>query len=88
MATKLKLATGGPQDICDAIRDALQNSIPQCTAHVSGGGGHYSIEAIAPGFASLNRLESQRTVLRAIGHLMQGDGAPVHAVDSIKTSAR
>jgi acid stress-induced BolA-like protein IbaG/YrbA len=36
-------------------------------------------------FAGKNMLESQRLVYSAITHLMAGDMAPVHAVDSLKT---
>ena len=36
-------------------------------------------------FAGKSTLESQRMVYGAIAHLMKGDMAPVHAVDSLKT---
>ena len=54
---------------------------------VSGGGGHYSIEVTSKVFAGKNRVESQRLVYAAITHLMRGDMAPVHAVDSLRTHA-
>ena len=50
-----------------------------------GGGGHFSIDIASPAFAGKNMLASHRMVLQAIEHLMRGDLAPVHAVDSIKT---
>jgi stress-induced morphogen len=40
---------------------------------------------VSPAFAGLGMLESQRLVYSAIAHLMQGDLAPVHAVDRLKT---
>jgi stress-induced morphogen len=36
-------------------------------------------------FAGKSMLQSQRMVYSAIAHLMKGDLAPVHAVDSLRT---
>jgi stress-induced morphogen len=52
---------------------------------VSGGGGHYTIEVVSTGFAGKSMLESQRLVLSAIKHLINGERPPVHAVDSLIT---
>jgi acid stress-induced BolA-like protein IbaG/YrbA len=71
--------------VVDALRDAIQQAIPESRATVSGGGGHFSIEVVSPAFAGKGMLESQRLVYSAIAHLMKGDMAPVHAVDSLKT---
>ena len=74
-------------DILEAIRKAVVDAIPDARAQVSGGGGHYNIEVVSPVFAGKSMLESQRLVYAAITHLMKGDAAPVHAVDSLKTRA-
>lgn len=71
--------------IPDAVRDAILEKIPDAQVKVEGGGGHFTIEVVSPVFASKNRLESQRLVLGSIKHLMAGEMAPVHAVDSIVT---
>lgn len=71
--------------ITEAVRTAIEGAIEGATAEVSGGGGHYQIVVTSPVFAGKNMLESQRLVYSAIAHLMAGDMAPVHAVDSIKT---
>jgi acid stress-induced BolA-like protein IbaG/YrbA len=71
--------------VVDALRDAIEQAIPGSQAAVSGGGGHFSIEVVATAFAGKGMLESQRLVYAAISHLMKGDMAPVHAVDSLKT---
>jgi stress-induced morphogen len=71
----------------EAIRSALAEHIADAQAiEVSGQGGHFNIAVTAPSFAGKNTLERHRMVLSAIKHLMAGDQAPVHAVDSIKTS--
>jgi len=71
--------------VIDALREAIERQIPGSRAEVNGGGGHFSIEVTSPAFAGRSMLESQRMVCGAIAHLMKGDAAPVHAVDSLKT---
>ena len=71
--------------ITDAIRDAILEKIPDAAIVVGGGGGHYTIDVTSPVFAGKNKVESQRLVYGAIAHLMKGDLAPVHAVDSLVT---
>ncbi len=56
-----------------------------CEGRGVGGGGHYRINVVSIGFAGKSMLESQRLVLGAIKHLINGDRAPVHAVDSLTT---
>jgi acid stress-induced BolA-like protein IbaG/YrbA len=72
-------------NIIEAIRSAIEEALPDSRAQVTGAGGHFSIEVISPVFAGKGVLESQRLVYSAIGHLMKGDMAPVHAVDSLRT---
>ena len=71
--------------VIDAIRAAIEEKVEGATAEVTGGGGHYQIVVTSKVFAGKSTLESQRLVYSAIAHLMQGDMAPVHAVDSLKT---
>jgi acid stress-induced BolA-like protein IbaG/YrbA len=74
-------------DVSDAIRAAIEQVIPDAMVIVGGGGGHFTIEVISPVFEGKTMLQSQRLVLGAIAHLMKGDRAPVHAVDSLRTRA-
>jgi acid stress-induced BolA-like protein IbaG/YrbA len=69
----------------DAIRTSIQARLPDATVRASGGGGHYTIEVVSAGFAGKSMLESQRLVLSAIKHLINGERPPVHAVDSLIT---
>ncbi|MCA9689192.1 MAG: BolA family protein [Nannocystaceae bacterium] len=71
--------------VLDALRSAILERIPDAIVQVGGGGGHYEIDVTSPVFAGKNRLAQQRLVYGAIAHLMAGDRAPVHAVDSLKT---
>ena len=69
----------------DAIREAVEAAIPGATVMVAGGGGHYEIDVTSEAFEGKSLLQKQRMVLGSIKHLMAGERAPVHAVDSIKT---
>jgi acid stress-induced BolA-like protein IbaG/YrbA len=71
--------------IPDAITAGIKARIPDATVEVTGGGGHFSIVVVSPVFAGKSMLESQRLVLSAIKHLINGAAPPVHAVDSLVT---
>jgi acid stress-induced BolA-like protein IbaG/YrbA len=77
-----------PAAVRAAVSDAITTAIPDAQVRVEGGGGHYTIEVVSPVFEGKGMLDSQRLVLGAITHLLKGDDAPVHAVDSLRTRAR
>ena len=79
--------TDFPGSVIDAIRESILNAVGGAVVEVKGGAGHYSISVVSPTFSGKSTLESQRLVYGAIAHLMNGDAAPVHAVDSLKTRA-
>ncbi len=68
-----------------AIRESIQKLIPDAKVEVTGGGGHWSIVVVSSVFEGKRPLEKQRLVYQSIAHLMTGDQAPVHAVDSLRT---
>lgn len=72
-------------DVSAEVKAAIEEAIDGATAEVNGGGGHYSIVVRATAFDGKSPVQKQRLVLSAIKHLMSGDAAPVHAVDSLKT---
>jgi acid stress-induced BolA-like protein IbaG/YrbA len=80
-----------PTDFKGSVTDALVNAItltiPGAKVEATGGGGHYSLVVTASAFEGKSMLESQRLVYGAIGHLMKGDTAPVHAIDSLRTKS-
>ena len=69
----------------DAIEQAIKHAIPDARVEATGGGGHFNITVHSGEFAGKSKLQNHRAVLRAIKHLMAGDTAPVHAVDSLHT---
>ena len=72
-------------DVIAAIRDGITAKIPDAKVEANGSGGHYTIHVVSTVFAGKSMLESQRLVLSAIKHLINGDRPPVHAVDSLVT---
>ena len=71
-----------------AIEQAILGSIAEASVSVTGEGGHYAIEVVAPVFEGRSRLQRDRLVMQAISPLMRGDAAPVHAVDALVTRPR
>jgi acid stress-induced BolA-like protein IbaG/YrbA len=85
MAVHLTTVEGS---ITDSIRKAILDQIEDAAVEVTGSGGHFRIVVRAAVFEGKSKLQSHRLVLGAIKHLMQGDSAPVHAVDSLQTLPR
>jgi stress-induced morphogen len=74
-------------DMSQALRDAIAKALPDANVVVTAGSsGHYSLEVTSTAFAGKNMLQSQRLVYSAIKELMAGSGAPVHAIDSLRTN--
>jgi acid stress-induced BolA-like protein IbaG/YrbA len=71
--------------VTEAITASIKEKIPDASVDVTGQGGHYSIVVTSEAFRGKGLVASQRLVYGAITHLMSGDLAPVHAVDSLKT---
>lgn len=71
--------------ITEAIRNAIQGKITDADVEVTGSGGHFSIVVRSAEFAGKGMLQRHRLVMAAIAPLMEGDTAPVHAVDSLQT---
>jgi acid stress-induced BolA-like protein IbaG/YrbA len=71
--------------IPEAIDRAIKEKMADAVVSVRGGGGHYEIDVVSQAFAGKSTLEKHRLVLTSIAHLMQGNDAPVHAVDKIST---
>lgn len=76
----------GTPSVAAALTEAISQSLPGARIQVSAGSpGHFSIAVVAEDFRGKSRVACQRLVYRAIAPLMQGDRAPVHAVDQLTT---
>ena len=72
--------------ITDAVRVSIEKALPGAIVRVQGGGGHYTIAVTSSAFEGKGTLARHRLVMNAIAHLMNGDMAPVHAVDTLETN--
>ena len=67
----------------EKIQAAIEAAIPDSSATVEGGDGHYTIHVISPAFEGKRVLQKHRMVLSAVTPFMEASGGPVHAVDRI-----
>jgi acid stress-induced BolA-like protein IbaG/YrbA len=68
------------------LENAITQGLPGADVRVSAGSpGHFNISVVSEEFRGKTRLACQRLVYKAIAPLMQGDRAPVHAVDQLET---
>lgn len=83
---KLPVSAPAASNVSAELRDAIAQSLPGADVRVSAGSpGHFMISVVAEEFRGKTRLACQRLVYKAIAPLMQGDRAPVHAVDQLET---
>ena len=84
---KLKpLATAPGSDVATRIQDAILRELPGSLVRVTAANpGHFNISVTSEAFRGQSRLACQRLVYKAMGSLLQGDAAPVHAVDNLET---
>ena len=73
------------QTIEEQIKQAIETSVPDSTAQVSGDGRHFEIKVVSPVFAGKRTIDKQRLVYVALGDLMAGSNAPVHAIARLET---
>ena len=79
-------ASSPSSEIADALRRAVELAVEGSRAEVIvGSPGHYSLVVTASAFVGKGTLEKQRLVYAAIGSLMRGEDAPVHAIDRLET---
>lgn len=73
----------------EEIRALIVAALPDADVEVqTGGGGHYALRVRSAAFEGKNRVAQQRMVLSAIKSLMDGDMAPVHAIDTLITEKK
>ena len=73
-------------DVCRALHEAIAAALPDAQIGVAAASpGHFEIEVVSTAFAGKPMVKQQQLVYAAIKDLMAGDGAPVHAIDRLKT---
>ena len=86
MALRILSSPSSSRDLSDEIRRAIAGALPGAEIEVlAASPGHYAIRVVSNAFAGQSRVRQQQLVYAAITHLMQGDAAPVHAIDRLQT---
>lgn len=75
-----------PEEIGAAAQKAIEAAIPGAKVQVKPSSpGHYEISVTSKAFEGKSKVQQQQLVYRAIFDLMQGDDAPIHAIDRLQT---
>jgi stress-induced morphogen len=75
-----------PAAIAGRLRERILAELPDAEVRViAESPGHFSIEVVSAAFEGKSRVVQQQMVYRAIRELMDGDTAPVHAIDRMVT---
>lgn len=86
MALRILSSPSASRDLCEELRRAIAGALPDARIEVEPASpGHFAIRVISTAFAGKSRVRQQQLVYGAIAHLMQGDAAPVHAIDRLLT---
>jgi acid stress-induced BolA-like protein IbaG/YrbA len=86
MTLRILSSPSSSRDLSDEIRSAIAGALPDAQIDVlAASPGHYAIRVVSSAFAGHSRVRQQQIVYAAIAHLMQGDAAPVHAIDRLQT---
>jgi stress-induced morphogen len=65
------------------IRARIQNALPDAEVSVvdtTGGGDHFSATVVSSAFADKGLIDRHRLVYAALGEVMRGPAAPIHAL--------
>jgi acid stress-induced BolA-like protein IbaG/YrbA len=75
-----------PEAVAGRLAEAIRGALPDAKVEVAvGSPGHFALRVTSSAFAGLPRVRQQQKVYAAIGPLMAGDAAPVHAIDQLVT---
>jgi acid stress-induced BolA-like protein IbaG/YrbA len=86
MALRILSSPGASDDTAEKLRTSIEAALPGSQAFVDAASpGHFTIRVVSRAFEGESRVRQQQLVYGAIAHLMEGDAAPVHAIDHLKT---
>jgi acid stress-induced BolA-like protein IbaG/YrbA len=75
-----------PARVAERMQGVIEAALPGAEVAVRASGpGHFEVRVVSEAFRGQSRLDQQRLVLGALAPLMQGENAPVHAIDQIQT---
>jgi acid stress-induced BolA-like protein IbaG/YrbA len=86
MSLQILSSPSNPDEMVEKLSNAIAEALPGAQIEVQAtGAGHFEIRVASQTFAEQTRVAQQQAVYAAIAHLMKGDAAPVHAIDTLET---
>lgn len=86
MALRILSSPSASDDTAKQLRSCIEAALPGAEVEVEAASpGHFAIRVVSRAFEGQSRVRQQQLVYAAIAHLMEGDAAPVHAIDHLKT---
>ncbi|GIW39648.1 MAG: hypothetical protein KatS3mg076_0225 [Candidatus Binatia bacterium] len=83
------MAQEAARDPTELVRLAIREALPDAEVEVRATSpGHVEIDVTSAEFEGKSLVAQQQLVYRSIAHLMRGEGAPLHAVDRLRTRCR
>ena len=73
------------QKIISEIEKRIKENLKVISLKVTGSSSHYTIRVVSPDFEGKNSVSRQRMVFSALGDLIMGANAPIHAIDFMET---
>ena len=87
MALRILSSPSASQDLAERLRACIAEALPDAQVEVAAESpGHFSVRVVSASFEGESRVRQQQRVYAAIAHLMEGDDAPVHAIDRLQTA--
>lgn len=73
------------ENIIEEIKKRIHEHFEVIELNVTGSAGHYTIRLMSPDFEGKSSVSQQRMVFQALGDLILGASAPIHAIDRMET---
>ncbi len=77
----------GPSNISAEIKQRIETALPGAQVEInSASDRHYEISIISESFEGLSQVKQHQLVYSTITDLMDGNDAPIHAIDKMNLS--
>lgn len=80
------LGTADADAVAREMKEAIEAALAGAHAEVEPrGAGHYEVRVVSAAFEGRSLVQRQQLVYGALARFLQGDTAPVHAIDRMET---
>jgi acid stress-induced BolA-like protein IbaG/YrbA len=80
------LGSSDADAVAREMKEAIEAAVAGARAEVEPrGAGHYEVRVVSAAFEGRSLVQRQQLVYGALARFLQGDTAPVHAIDRMET---